>query len=189
MKLVVGLGNPGKEYQNTRHNIGFEFLDFYFSHHKINANWGKKFNGLYFQTMINDEKVFFLKPQTYMNLSGLCVREFVDYFHIAVEDILVISDDLDLNLGNFKLRPSGSSGGHNGLKSIEKSLGTSSFKRLKVGISKDTNIEGKDYVLASFSREEKETLNHLFQNLCFVLDDYFVLSFDRLMNQYNQKNR
>lgn len=189
MKLIIGLGNPGKEYENTRHNIGFSFLDFYLLNHKITGEWKKKFNGLYLQTSIQDEKVIFLKPQTYMNLSGDSVRKVMDYFQIALEDILVISDDMDLNLGNFKLRSSGSSGGHNGLKSIEKSVESSAFKRLKVGISKNIEEDTKDYVLGHFSKVEKKILEELFPKLSCVLDDYFTLSFDCLMNRYNQKNR
>ena len=188
MKLVVGLGNPGKEYQNTRHNMGFSFVDFYLSKKKVSENWKKKFNGFYLKTTIQEEEVIFLKPQTYMNLSGDSVFQFMDYFHIPVEDVLVISDDLDLKIGNFKLRSGGSSGGHNGLKSIESHIG-SSFKRLKIGISKNLDGDTKDYVLGHLSKEDSEAINQLYQTLCSVLDDYFVISFDALMNRYNQKNR
>lgn len=188
MKLIVGLGNPGREYQNTRHNMGFSLVDFYLSHKKIVEDWKKKFNGLYLKTTIQDEAVIFLKPQTYMNLSGEAVYQLMEYFHIDVDDVLIISDDLDLKIGNFKLRSGGSSGGHNGLKSIESHIG-SSFKRLKIGISKNQDGNVKDYVLGGFSKEEKEILNTLYPTLCSVLDDYFTLSFDSLMNRYNQKNR
>ena len=122
MKLVVALGNPGKEYDMTRHNMGFMFLDYYFDKKNINVNWSNKFNGLYCDLVINSEKVIFVKPQSYMNLSGGVVRKFVDFYKIKTEDILVISDDLDLSLGNFKLKMNGSSGGHNGLKDIEKNI-------------------------------------------------------------------
>ena len=128
MKLIVGLGNPGKEYTNTRHNVGFNFIDYYLDYKNITDTWSKKFDGLYIQTNLNGEKVIFLKPQTFMNLSGNSVRKVIDYFNIEIDDILVISDDLDLSIGNFKLRPSGSSGGHNGLKSIESNIGTSNYR-------------------------------------------------------------
>ena len=189
MKLIVGLGNPGKEYTNTRHNVGFNFLDYYLDYKNITDTWSKKFDGLYIQTSLNGEKVIFLKPQTYMNLSGNSVRKVMDYFNIEVDDLLVISDDLDLSIGNFKLRPSGTSGGHNGLKSIESSIGTNSYKRLKIGISNDKGIDTKDYVLGNLSKEDKDTLNNLYKDLCGVVDDYFNIDFPELMNKYNRKNR
>jgi PTH1 family peptidyl-tRNA hydrolase len=189
MKLIVGLGNPGKEYTNTRHNVGFNFLDYYLDSKNITDTWSKKFDGLYIQTSLNGEKVIFLKPQTFMNLSGNSVRKVMDYFNIEVDDLLVISDDLDLSIGNFKLRPSGTSGGHNGLKSIESSIGTNSYKRLKIGISNDKGIDTKDYVLGNLSKEDKDTLNNLYKDLCGVVDDYFHIEFPELMNKYNRKNR
>lgn len=189
MKLIVGLGNPEKKYENTRHNVGFAFVDFYLKYKNINEKWHKNFNGLYIQTIIDGEKVIFLKPQTYMNLSGISVRKVMDYFNILEDDLLVISDDLDLKVGNFKIKPNGSSGGHNGLKNISENLSSDNFKRLKIGISKDTNIDTKDYVISSFSREDSEVIESLFEQLCFVVDDYFHLPFSDLMSKYNRKNR
>ena len=190
MKLIVGLGNPGKEYDKTRHNVGFMVVDNYIEHINISDNeWKKKFNSLYLQTDIRGEKVIFMKPLTYMNLSGQAVKEVVDYFKIDISDILVVSDDLDLLVGNFKLREAGSSGGHNGLKNIALCLGTDKFKRLKVGISKNSSIDIKDYVLGKISRDDLDTLNGLFKELNNVIDDYFVLPFSDLMSKYNRKNR
>ena len=189
MKLIVGLGNPGKEYNNTRHNIGYEFVDYYLNKKSIQEKWTKKFNGKLLQLIINDEKVLFLKPETYMNLSGNCVRKIIDYYNINLDDVLVISDDLDLNLGNYKLKKSGSSGGHNGLKDIELKLGSQEYKRLKIGISKSQDLSTKDYVLGHFSSEEKSYIEKTFNELCIVLDDYFIMSFSDLMSKYNQKNR
>ena len=194
MKLIVGLGNPGKEYENTRHNVGFSFVDKYISYKNIKDNWIKKFDGFYLKTSIDGETVIFLKPQTYMNLSGISVRKVVDYFKIDISDILVVCDDLDLNVGNFKLRPSGSCGGHNGLRDIENKLSSSklsssNYKRLKIGISKNNNIDTKDYVLGKFSKEEKSIYEYMFKELFNVLDDYFKLPFGDLMSKYNRKNR
>lgn len=189
MKLVVGLGNPGKVYENTRHNIGFLIIDKYLKYKKCEFAWTKKFNGVYCQCKLFNENIIFLKPQSFMNLSGEVVKKFVDYFKIDINDILIISDDLDLNIGNFKLKNRGSSGGHNGLKDIEHNLQTSEYKRLKIGISNNKNIETKDYVLGKFSTEEKNKLEELFSVIEKVLDDYFKLPFDQLMNKYNQKNR
>lgn len=189
MKLIVGLGNPGKEYEKTRHNVGFNFIDYYLKKKNELVNWSKKFDGLIYETRINDNKVIFLKPQTFMNLSGNSVRKVIDFYHIDIENIFVISDDLDLNIGNFKLRMSGSSGGHNGLKDIEAKIGSSCYKRLKIGISKVDNIETKDYVLGNFNSSDNKILEILFSDLVNVVDDYFILSFPDLMNKYNRKNR
>ena len=189
MKLVVGLGNPGKEYVNTRHNIGYSFVDYYLDKKFGDVNWTKKFDGKYTQVIVDKEKVVFLKPETFMNLSGNSVRKIVDYFDISIDDILVISDDLDLLVGNFKLKSYGSCGGHNGLRDIENKLGTNEYKRLKIGISNDKTSDTKDYVLGKFSKEEKYNYQDLFNKLCDVLDDYFILPFSDLMSKYNRKNR
>ena len=188
-KLIVGLGNPGKEYNNTRHNIGFEFIDYYLEKNNINDSWSKKFDGLYIQTTIGREKVIFLKPQTYMNLSGNSVSKICHYFNIDISDILIVCDDLDLNVGNFKLRANGSCGGHNGLRDIEAKLGSPEYKRLKIGISNNKNFDTKDYVLGRFSKEENDIYVELFKNLSLVVDEYFKLPFGDLMSKYNRKNR
>ena len=189
MKLIVGLGNPGKEYENTRHNIGFMVIDDYISKKGIVDSWKAKFNGLYLETKLNGEKVIFLKPQSYMNLSGSVVSQFVNFFKIKIEDIIIVSDDLDLLIGNYKLKSKGSCGGHNGLRDIERCLGTSEYKRLKVGISQDNNIDIKDYVLGKFSEDDRKIYSNLFCNFVDVFDDYFILSFGDLMSKYNSKNR
>ena len=189
MKLIVGLGNPGKEYENTRHNIGFMVVDNYIYKKTISNSWKKKFNGVYLETSIKGEKVIFLKPQSYMNLSGGVVSQFVNFYKLNIEDILVISDDLDLITGNYKLKGNGSCGGHNGLRDIERCLGTSEYKRLKVGISKDKNVDTKDYVLGKFSKDDTKIYDGLFDTLIDVIDDYFILPFGDLMSKYNSKNR
>ena len=189
MKLIIGLGNPGKEYENTRHNIGFFVVDYFLKNKNISLSWKEKFHGSYIETNLFGQKVLFLKPLSYMNLSGGVVRKYVDYYNIHVDDIFVISDDLDLSIGNFKLRDKGSSGGHNGLKDIEHSLGTDSYKRLKIGISNDKTIDTKDYVLGKLSQSDKKILEELMPTICNVIDDYFHYDFSILMNQYNRKNR
>ena len=189
MKLVVGLGNPGKDYDNTRHNTGFMFLDYYLEKKYNNINWKNKFNGFYYENIINDEKIIYLKPQSYMNLSGEVVSKFVNFYKIQSSDIIVICDDLDLFVGNFKVKDSGSSGGHNGLNNIIQLLGTSSFKRIRIGISNDKKIDTKDYVLSKFSNDEKSTLIDTFNVLINVLDDCFKYDFSKVMSLYNSKNR
>ena len=187
MKLIVGLGNPGKEYEKTRHNTGFMSLDSFAHKHDVVID-KKKYNGLYAEITINGEKIILLKPQTYMNLSGECVRKYVDYFKIKIEDILVINDDLDLEVGRLRLRRSGDSAGHNGLKNIELHLGTKDFKRLKIGISKNKGIDTKDYVLGKFSKEELEILDQIKNVTDQLLEDYVSLDFEKLMSKYNGTN-
>ena len=189
MKLIVGLGNPGKEYEGTRHNIGFSFVDYYLKNKGVTNSWKEKMSGLLLSEEIFGEKVIFLKPQTFMNLSGNSVSKVVNYYHIPLKDILIISDDMDLLIGNFKLKSTGSSGGHNGLKDIGDKLSSNNFKRLKIGISKTDDFDKKDYVLGKFNKSEKEVLDKLFNDLIPVMDDYFKLPFEDLMSKYNRKNR
>ena len=186
MKLVVGLGNKGREYENTRHNMGFMLVDRYLQYKNITDKFKEKFNAMYIETTINNEKVIFIKPMTYMNNSGIAVRAFVDFYKLNSEDILVISDDLDLDLGKFRLRRNGSSGGHNGLKSIISHLGTDNFKRLRIGISNDKD-DVINYVLSKFSKKELNEIDIMFDTLVDVLDDYFVMDFTFLMSKYNRK--
>jgi PTH1 family peptidyl-tRNA hydrolase len=188
MKLIVGLGNPGKEYNNTRHNIGFRIIDNYAL--KLSTNINKnKFNGMYSKIEYNNNSIILLKPLSYMNLSGEVIKRYIDYFKIDIKDILIINDDLDINIGSFKLKSKGSSGGHNGLKSIEELLGTNEYKRLKIGISNNKNIETKDYVLGKFTKEEELILEDIFNISINILDDYLNISFDNLMNKYNSTNK
>ena len=186
MKLVVGLGNKGREYENTRHNMGFMLVDRYLQYKNITDKFKDKFNAIYIETTINNEKVIFIKPMTYMNNSGIAVRAFVDFYKLNSEDILVISDDLDLDLGKFRLRRNGSSGGHNGLKSIISHLGTDNFKRLRIGISNDKD-DVINYVLSKFSKKELNEIDTMYDTLVKVLDDYFVMDFTSLMSKYNRK--
>ena len=186
MKLVVGLGNKGREYENTRHNMGFLLVDRYLQYKNITDKFKEKFNAIYIETTINNEKVIFIKPMTYMNNSGIAVRAFLDFYKLNSEDILVISDDLDLDLGKFRLRRNGSSGGHNGLKSIISHLGTDNFKRLRIGISNDKD-DVINYVLSKFSKKELNEIDTMFDTLVDVLDDYFEMDFTSLMSKYNRK--
>lgn len=184
MKLIVGLGNPGREYNNTRHNIGFMCIDEIAKHFNVDFD-SKKFNGIYTQFNYNGEKVILLKPQKYMNLSGEVIRDFVKFFKINIEDILVICDDLDTEVGTYRLRYKGSSGGHNGLKDIEHHLATSAYKRIKVGISNNKNIDTKDYVLGKFTKRELELIDPIINKMPGITEDFLNLTFDNLMNKYN----
>ena len=183
MKLIVGLGNPDKEYDKTRHNVGFMVIDNYLG----SVNWSNKFNALYCEKVINGEKIIFVKPLTYMNNSGNAVGEFVRYFNIDNKDILVIQDDLDLNVGDYKLKMHSSSGGHNGIKSIIASLGNQDFPRLKVGIGSVKKDEVIDYVLGKFSKSELEVLNELFNTFDKIINSFINEGIDKTMNVYNSK--
>ena len=187
MKLIVGLGNPGKEYEGTRHNIGFSFVDYYLKNKGVTNSWKEKMSGLLLSVEIFGEKVIFLKPQTFMNLSGDSIRKVIDFYKIDIDNILVIQDDLDLELGKIKLKEKSSSGGHNGIKDIEQKLGTNSFKRLKVGISNDKTRDTKDYVLGRFSKEDKEILEKSYEICLNIIDDFFKMNFDLLMGKYNKR--
>lgn len=155
MKLIVGLGNPGSEYENTRHNTGFRVIDLISQEMKAPLN-KTDFKGIYAKTTYHGEKVMLLKPQTYMNLSGEAIRSVMDYFHIDISELLVIYDDLDLPVGKIRLREQGSAGGQNGVKDIIKKLGTQQFARIRVGIGKDPRINAADYVLGKVRKEELE---------------------------------
>ena len=169
MKLIVALGNVGKEYLNTRHNIGFMVADSF----EENYTLEKKFQAYVYQGEYQNNKFIIIKPTTYMNLSGIAVGLVVNYYHIDIEDILVIQDDLDLELGKYKLKRNSSSGGHNGIKSIIEALKSDAFLRLKIGISKDKSQNIIDYVLGKMSKRELEMINQnmdIYQDIikCFI---------------------
>ena len=187
MKLIVGLGNYGKEYDNTRHNIGFRFLDAYLS--VTNVVWKNKLKGLYCEKTINNEKVIFLKPQTYMNLSGESVILFVNYFKIKIEDILVISDDLALPIGTYRLRSQGSAGGHNGLKNIEECLKSNKYNRLRIGINSEirNTMDQVSFVLSKFTNDEEKRLIELEPIVNNIINDYANKNFDLVMSKYNHR--
>lgn len=180
MKLVVGLGNPGDKYYETRHNIGFMLLDKYINDFVLN----KKFNA--YEKVINygDEKVLFIKPLSFMNLSGEVVKKYIDYYKISISDLYVIQDDLDMNIGKIKVCYSHNSGGHNGIKNIIECIGSKAFVRIKIGIGR-SNKDIIDYVLTKFSKDEYNTLNNSFAKLNNIFDDIVNMSVDRLMNKYN----
>ena len=186
MKLIVGLGNPGNEYQNTRHNMGFMVIDKILN--ELNLNFTKnKHKGVYVQTKIKGEDVIILKPLTYMNLSGESIKEVMSYYKITPNDILVIYDDMDTNVGGIRLRLSGSAGGHNGMKSIIKLLGTESFKRIRVGVGKDPNIDIINYVLGKPKKEDLPKIEEALTKAMKASIDFVSLPFDKVMSMYNTK--
>lgn len=187
MKLIIGLGNPGLKYKKTRHNIGFLFIDKIAEEFNVKIN-NKKFDGLYEILKYENKQVILLKPQTYMNLSGECVKKYINFFKISVIDILIISDDTSLEIGSFKFKANGSSGGHKGLQNIEEMLQTKNYKRMKIGISQPKEISKKDYVLGKFNKDETEKIEKIIDLAPQIFNDYLNLTFENLMNKYNKKN-
>lgn len=184
MRLVVGLGNPGKTYQWSKHNMGFLCLDAFAKAKNLPFAKEAKFLG----EVIKGEDFVLLKPRTYMNLSGQSVRAAADYYRIAPEDILVVSDDMDISLFKIRIREKGSAGGHNGLKSIIEHLGTDAFNRLRIGIERPEGMDAKDYVLSNFSKAEKKELEALFALTNGILDAFVSeATLEAIMNQYNRK--
>ena len=183
MKLIVCLGNPGLLYRKTRHNIGFMVIDNILSN--LNLSKGKKkFNGEYYEYN-GEEKYIFLKPHSFMNLSGSVVKTYVDYFKISIDDIVVISDDLDMPTGKIRLREKGSPGGHNGLRDIENHLGTNEYKRIKIGIGNIKDYDTKKYVLGKFNKEEKKIISSTLEVCEDIIMQINNKTFKDLMNKYN----
>ena len=183
MKMIVGLGNPGCEYENTRHNIGFMILDNY-ARYK-NVNFIEKFNGLYTKISINNENIILLKPLSYMNLSGTVVKKYANYFKVDSKDIFIIQDDLDMPVGKIKLKYKGSCGGHNGIRNIIDNLKTEEFPRFKLGIGRDEKISIKDYVLSKFSKEELNKIEKIMEFSNDVIDSYIEFGIEKTMSKYN----
>ena len=184
MKMIVGLGNPGLEYEKTRHNIGFMVIDNYAKENNI-TQFKQKFNGLYAKVFYNEEYFILLKPLSYMNLSGTVIKRFASFYKIKPEDILVIHDDLDLPVGKIKLKFKGSSGGHNGIKNIIDNLKTEVFSRLKIGISKNDDIDTKDYVIGKFSLPEFEIIKQIIAFTPSIINDFLSSDIEKVMSKYN----
>lgn len=185
MKCIVGLGNPGLKYRKTRHNIGFMIIDELANRFQAKLK-DKKFNGHYSIVNIKGERVLLLKPQTFMNLSGECIRPLIDYYKIDLDDILVIYDDLDLPTGKIRLRKRGGHGGHNGVRSTIDHLGTEKFKRLRFGIGRPTTAKPiVDYVLEKFSKKDLEEVNVGIQLAADACEAWLTKPFDEVMNEYN----
>ncbi len=183
MKLIVGLGNPGKKYEHTRHNMGFDVVDLFSELAQIDID-KEAFKGLVGRGKVFDEDVYLLKPQTFMNLSGESVREIVSYFKIPKEDIIVIYDDLDLEPGKIRLRLSGSSGGHRGIQNIIEQLGTENIKRIRIGIGKPA-YDTIDYVLGKPFKEEQVLIDEAIKKAVDALKEILKNNFDSAMNKFN----
>ena len=188
MKLIVGLGNPGAQYDKTRHNIGFQILDLIQTQFQKQFTFNSKFECFELKEKINNENVIFIKPTTYMNFSGNALIKVKNYFKVDTADILVIVDDINLPLGSVRIRESGSAGGHNGLKSIEAVLGTNQYKRIKIGCGKpNVGVDLKDYVLANFSKAEQDILTKEVYPIAVDAIFAFIygVEFHKITSKYN----
>lgn len=185
MKMIIGLGNPGKQYEKTRHNIGFHVIDEL--SHRLNAPpMQSKFNGVYTVIHRPEGKVMLVKPLTYMNLSGECVRPLMDYFDVEIDNIVVVYDDLDFVPGEMRLRQRGSAGGHNGMKSLIAHLGTDKFNRIRMGIGRPiSGMKVSDYVLSSFSKDEAPLIEDTIKKSADACETWVEKPFLDVMNQFN----
>ena len=188
MYLIAGLGNPDKKYEATRHNIGFETIDLLA--HKMGIKLNKiKHKAVFGEANLGGEKVIIAKPQTYMNLSGESIRDIVNFYKIPVENVIVICDDINLETGRIRIRPKGSDGGHNGLKSIIYQLASDEFVRIRMGVGapKHEDYDLADYVLGKFSKEEIELLTPVAEKVTEAVELIIKEDVSRAMNKFNGK--
>ena len=185
MKIIAGLGNPGQKYDKTKHNTGFMTMDHYLDEKDLSLD-KDKFEGHWTKQKINGEDVILLEPQTYMNESGRSVSQIAKFFKVDPEDILIIQDDMDMPIGKIRIRANGKSGGHNGIKSIIRDLGTEKFNRLKIGIRHPKNATVVSWVLTPFNDEQQKLMDDAFDTSVKIIDD-FIAGRDSqyLMNKYN----
>ncbi len=190
MYIIVGLGNPGKDYENTRHNVGFMVIDEAARKYNISVN-EKKHKAIIGKGFIAGQKVILAKPQTFMNLSGESVRDIIDYYKIdETTELIVISDDISLDVGQLRVRKKGSAGGHNGLKNIILHLGHDEFRRIRMGVGeKPSGYDLADYVLGHFPQDEKELIEESVKKAVEALEVIVTDGPDAAMNQFNKKDR
>lgn len=186
MYIIAGLGNPGKKYVNSRHNIGFDALDAVAAKYNIDVK-KVKFNGIYGEGIIGGEKVVLVKPQTFMNLSGECIRDFKNWYKVENDQIIIIYDDISLPLGKMRIRPKGSAGGHNGIKSIIYQTGSEVFPRIKIGVGSPENpdFDLADYVLGHFSKGEIEVLVPVAVKAAEAVAEIIKNGTEKAMSVYN----
>ena len=187
MYIIAGLGNPGAQYAGTRHNVGFACIDELADQYNISVDTSKH-KGLIGKGVIEGQKVILVKPMTYMNNSGECIREVMDYYKADIDDLIVIFDDISLEPGKLRLRPKGSAGGHNGIKDLIKQLGTQKFIRIKVGVgAKPQGWDLADYVLGRFDSKSRELVEDAQERACKAVEMILSDGPDAAMNEYNRK--
>ena len=190
MFLIVGLGNPGKKYEKTRHNIGFDAIDYIAEKYHISVT-DNKHKAICGKGVINGQKVILAKPQTFMNLSGESVREIINFYKIDPEDeMVVLFDDISLAPGNIRIRKKGSAGGHNGIKDIIAQTGTSNFKRVKIGVGeKPAGWDLADHVLGHFNNADRKLVEEALEDVCEATSLIVKDEIDKAMNDFNQKKQ
>lgn len=186
MKIIAGLGNPGKEYENTKHNAGFLTIDVLSEKYGIKVN-KIKFKGLIGEGMIGTEKVILVKPQTYMNLSGQCIREIVSFYKLDMEDLVIIYDDIDLPMGNLRIRKKGSAGTHNGMRSIIYDLQDDGFPRVRIGIGGERKGDLANYVISGFSGDDRKLIEDAIIKAADAVACLVENGIERAMVDYNTK--
>lgn len=185
MKLIIGLGNPGKQYEKTRHNVGFDVIEELSNQFNIPLDQ-LKFKGLFGMGFVGTEKVLLLKPLTYMNLSGESIRAVMDFYDIDPLDIVVIYDDLDIPVGKMRLRQKGSAGGHNGIKSTIAHLGTQEFNRIRIGVDRPQNgMSVSNYVLGKFTADEQPIIEEVVKRSANACKSWLTQPFLQVMNEFN----
>lgn len=184
MKIIVGLGNPGKEYKNTRHNIGYMVLEELAARYPVEKQ-ESKFDAIIGHIRLKGEKVLLVKPLTYMNLSGRSVQPLVHWHKLDLGDLMVIYDDMDLPLGTIRIRAAGGSGGHKGIKSIMERLATSDFARTRIGIDRPADREAIDWVLGRFSGAEQEQMDQTIKEAADAVEKWISAGITEAMNAYN----
>jgi len=187
MYLITGLGNPGKQYALTRHNIGFEVIDFLADEFSLGSK-KIKFNGEYYTHTINGEKIIFLKPHTYMNLSGECVKAYADYFDINIDKIMIIYDDTSFDTGTVRIRKSGSSGGHKGMADIICNLNSEDIPRVRIGIG-EAEYDIKNHVLSRFTEQETTIMQDAVKKAAKAVKTFIEKDIDTAMNLINTKTK
>jgi PTH1 family peptidyl-tRNA hydrolase len=188
VKLIVGLGNPGAEYRDTRHNVGFKVVDALAERWRVSDQWREKFDALHVKTLVagGDEQVIVMKPLTFMNLSGQAVSSVSGFYKIEPADILIVTDDVALPLGRLRARREGGAGGHNGLKSIIQSLATQAFPRMRVGVGRgDDRRDLADHVLGRFEADERDTVSAAVLRAADASEVFLSEGIERVMNVFN----
>ena len=184
MKLIAGLGNPGSQYERTRHNAGFMAVDL-FAQKNAAGNFRVAHESFLADVLLNGEKILLLKPQTYMNLSGRAIASAMQFYKLAVEDLLVVVDEVALPAGTIRLRASGSAGGHNGLKDVELAMGTQNYARLRIGVDPPGMVPQKDYVLGMFTSEQKPKIEAAITSAAEAMAAWAEKGIVAAMNRYN----
>ena len=186
MKLVVGLGNPGPDYRDTRHNVGFLVADELARRGRVPDDWREKFGALQVKTLVGGDPVMVAKPLTFMNLSGQAVAGLVSFFKIELADVFVVTDDVALPLGRLRARREGGAGGHNGLKSVIEYLGTQAFPRMRVGVGRgDSGRDLADHVLGRFAAGERDTVSAAVLRAADAAEMFVSEGIERVMNVFN----